>query len=156
MNLNLLAIFLIFIIFITLILSTQKFNINNIDNDNLIENFYLDNLNIDTDVNNYVIDHNNFSNELIPNKKEFNYINNKIITVQPDKKPGIEIIKNYNNNYDLLNCYNFNDDHIDFNEVDKSYYNKYQSKKNNSTTDLPIANTHIQFLLTNNKISNCN
>lgn len=154
MNLNLLAIFLIFIIFITLILSTQKININNIDNDNIIENFYLDNLNIDTDVDNYYIDYNNFANELIPNKKEFNYINNKIVTVQPNKKPGIEIIKNYNNNYDLLN-YSYNN-HIDFNEVDKSYYNKYQSKKNNSTTDLPIANTHIQFLLNNSKFSNYN
>lgn len=155
MNLNLFAIFLIFIIFITLILSTQKFNINNVDDNNIIENFYLDNLNIDTDIDNYFIDHNNFANELIPNKKEFNYINNKIITVQPDKKPGIEIIKNYNNNNnDLLNC-SYNND-IDFNEVDKSYYNKYQYKKNNSTTDLPIANTHIQFLLTNNKFSNCN
>lgn len=155
MNLNLVAILLIFIIFITLIISTQKFNVNNnFNDDNNIENFYLDNLNIDTNIDNYNCDLNNFVNELIPNKKEFDYINNKIITVQHDKKPGIEIIKKKNNN-NLNLLKSFDNINTQFNEVDKSYYTKNQSKKNNSSTDLPIANTHIHFLLNNNKLSNC-
>jgi len=160
MNIDTLLILIIFIILIIFVYKTY-FRIKKKKNTNtVITKEFFDNkkLKIDTDIQNYNIKNEGFVNELIPVKEEVDYINPRINTYYDVTKIGDELISDYKkiNNY---NNYNAIDSQFcdckpkQFINLNKDFIKKHFTK--GKSTDLPIANIHINFLSNcSDKISN--
>ena len=160
MNIDTLLILIIFIILIIFVYKTY-FRIKKKKNTNtVITKEFFDNkkLKIDTDIQNYNIKNEGFVNELIPVKDEVDYINPRINTYYDVTKIGDELISDYKkiNNY---NNYNAIDSQFcdckpkQFINLNKDFIKKHFTK--GKSTDLPIANIHINFLSNcSDKISN--
>lgn len=146
-----LVIFIILLIFIYYTYFTIKKKQNN-NNKIILEPFFDNKVKIDTNLQNYNIKNEGFVNELIPIKNEIDYINPRIHTYYDNTAIGDELISDYKtiNNY---NNYNAIDSQFcdckpkQFINLNKDFITKHFTKGN--STDLPIANIHINFL------SNC-
>jgi hypothetical protein len=133
----------------------KKINTNTVITEEFFDN---KKLKIDTDIQNYNIKNEGFVNELIPVKDEVDYINPRINTYYDVTKIGDELISDYKkiNNY---NNYNAIDSQFcdckpkQFINLNKDFIKKHFTK--GKSTDLPIANIHINFLSNcSDKISN--
>lgn len=160
MNIDTLLILIIFIILIMFVYQTYFRIKKKINTNTVITEEFFDNkkLKIDTDIQNYNIKNEGFVNELIPVKDEVDYINPRINTYYDVTKIGDELISDYKkiNNY---NNYNAIDSQFcdckpkQFINLNKDFIKKHFTK--GKSTDLPIANIHINFLSNcSDKISN--
>lgn len=155
MDYNNIIIFLIFCLTLSLIYTSyikfeKKYSIQDKTKKKQIDNFFIDDLSIKSfDENNESFnDKEGFINELIISKKKINndvkYLDVSIKTEDNITKPGEELIKKQNS--------------TDFNKLN-NIYNNYNENKSKHTyekikklsTDLPIANLHINLLLNNEK-----
>lgn len=155
MSYNNIIIFLIFCLILSLIYTSyikfeKKYSVKDKTKKIQIDNFYVDDLSIKGyDENNESFNNKEgFINELIISKKKINdevkYLDVSIKTEDNITKPGEELIKKQ--------------DSADLNKLN-NFYNNYNENKSNHiyekmkklSTDLPIANLHINLLLNNKK-----
>jgi hypothetical protein len=158
MDYNNIIIFLIFCLTLSLIYTSyikfeKKYSVQDKTKKTQIDNFFIDDLNIKSfDKNNESFNNKEgFINELIIPKKKINdkvkYLDVSIETEDNITKPGEELIKKQ--------------DSPDLNKLNNIYnnYNENKSKHiyekmKKISTDLPIANLHINLLLNNENNNN--
>lgn len=153
MDYNNIIIFLIFCLTLSLIYTSyikfeKKYSVQDKTKKKQIENFFIDDLRIrsfdenDDSFNNKE----SFINELmIPKKKindEVKYLDVSIETEDTFTKPGEELIKKQ----DIKNLSELNNVYDNYN---KNKSNHTYEKVKKLSTDLPIANLHINLLLNN-------
>jgi len=153
--------FLILIIFFILFVFIYYifYKKNTINNKILVkEPFYNNQIKINTDINKYNIKNEGFVNELIPVNEELDYINPRINTYHYDTEIGDELIQDYKKNNNLNNYSAIDKQFCEckpkqFINLNKDFITKHFTK--GQSTDLPIANIHINFLSNcSDKISN--
>ena len=155
MDYNNIIIFLIFCLTLSLIYTSyikfeKKYSIQDKTKKKQIDNFFIDDLSINSfDENNESFNNKEgFINELIiPKKKINNDAKNLDVSIKTEDniaKPGEELIKKQ----DSPDLNKLNNIYNNYNE-NKSKHTYEKSKK--LSTDLPIANLHINLLLNNEK-----
>lgn len=153
MDYNNIIIFLIFcltlsLIYISYIKFEKKYSIQDKTKKTQIDNFFIDDLSIKSfDENKESFnDKEGFINELIIPKKNINdkvkYLDVSIKTEDNITKPGEELIKKQ----DIKNLSELNNIYDNYN---KNKSNHTYEKVKKLSTDLPIANLHINLLLNN-------
>lgn len=153
MDYNNIIIFLIFCLTLSLIYTSyikfeKKYSVQDKTKKKQIENFFIDDLSIksfdenDDSFNNK----DSFINELMIPKKKINddikYLDVSIETEDTFTKPGEELIKKQ----DTKNLSELNNVYDNYN---KNKLNHTYEKVKKLSTDLPIANLHINLLLNN-------